>query len=306
MIKTLAIGFALLLAAGLGWIGWLAYSNGPAALDLADRLAGGGSQAHRVAADVPFGAHGVRLDIWEPATLVTPAPSRPVVVFFYGGGWHSGARADYGFAARALAAQGFLVVIPDYRQVPDVHFPAFVADSAAAVAWVQANIGRYGGDRDRIMLAGHSAGAYNAAMIALDPQWLAAAGGDVSAIRGVAGLAGPYDFLPLEPGDSADKAMGMVQPLDSTQPIRFARGDAPPLWLATGDADTTVKPRNSRNLAAAILALGGQADVRQYADMGHSDIIMALAVPFRSKGPVLDDMAAALHEMAAAPMPAPQ
>ncbi|MEY4270446.1 MAG: hypothetical protein RLZZ58_1662 [Pseudomonadota bacterium] len=299
IIKGTAIGLAVAALALLLWIGWLAYSNGPAALNLVDRLAGGGAQARRAAADVPFGDKGLRLDIWEPASLVTPSPARPVVVFFYGGGWHSGARGDYGFAARALAAQGFTVVVPDYRLVPNTVFPAYVQDSAAAVAWTQKNIGRYGGDADRIMLAGHSAGAYNAAMVALDPTWLAAAGGDVQTIRGFAGLAGPYDFLPLEPGGSADKAMGMVQPIELTQPIRFARGDAPPMWLATGTVDTTVKPKNSRNLAAAISALGGRAVLREYADLGHSDIIMALAVPFRSKAPVHNDMAAALHAMAA-------
>jgi acetyl esterase/lipase len=195
------------------------------------------------------------------------------------------------------------VVVPDYRLVPRATFPGFVEDSAAAVAWTQKNIGRHGGDPARIMLAGHSAGAYNAAMVALDPKWLKAAGGDAGAVRGVAGLAGPYDFLPLEPGGSADKAMGMVEPIEVTQPIHFARADAPQLWLASGTVDTTVKPKNSRNLAAAVTALGGEADVREYADMGHSDIIMALAVPFRSKGPVLDDMAAALREMSATPAP---
>src|SRR3546814_11985892 len=98
---------------------------------------------------------------------------------------------------------------------------------------------------------GHSVGAYNAAMLALDPKWLRAAGSDPAAVRGVAGLAGPYDFLPMEKGGSADKAMGKIRPAERTQPIAFARGDAPPLWSATGDGDTRVRPRTSQTLAAA-------------------------------------------------------
>src|SRR3546814_6404370 len=99
-------------------------------------------------------------------------------------------------------------------------------------------------------------------MLALDPQWLRAAKSDPSIIRGVAGLAGPYDFLPLEKGGRAEKAMGKVRPIERTQPIHFVRGDAPPLWLASGDEDAVVRPRNSQNLAAAIEKAGGAATLR--------------------------------------------
>ena len=126
-------------------------------------------------------------------------------------------------------------------------------------------------------------------MLALDPAWLRAAKSDPSIIRGVAGLAGPYDFLPLEKGGRGDRAMGKVKPIEKTQPIHFARGDAPPLWLATGDEDDIVRPRNSQNLAAAIERAGGSATLRIYPGMGHTGIVMALAVPFRSRGPVLDE-----------------
>ena len=115
---------------------------------------------------------------------------------------------------------------------------------------------------------GHSAGAYNAAMLALDPQWLRGAGSDPALIRGVAAMAGPYDFLPLEKGGRAEKAMGKVRPIDE---------------------DDVVRPRNSQNLAAAIEKAGGSAALRIYPGMGHTGIVMALAQPFRGKGPVLDD-----------------
>ena len=284
MIKFLLLAAVLLLLFGGGAKAVVA--GGARSLDMADRLLGRGG-ARRVMSGQPYDDGPRRLlDIWAPEAAQA-GDRLPVVVFFYGGGWDSGDREHYGFAGRALAEEGFVTVIPDYRLVPKAHWPDFLHDSAAAVAWVQAHIGAFGGDPDRIALMGHSAGAYNAAMLALDPQWLRGAGSDPAAIRGVAGLAGPYDFLPMEKGGRADKAMGKVRPAEKTQPIAFARGDAPPLWLATGDEDETVRPRNSQNLAAAIQAAGGSADLRVYPGVGHTGIVMALAAPFRAKGPVL-------------------
>lgn len=289
MIKFLIVAVILLLLFGGG--AKMVVSGGAKSLDMADKLLGSDGGARLLIGDQPYG-NGPRqtLDIWVPETAQA-SDKLPVIVFFYGGGWDSGTRENYGFAGRALAQKGFVVVIPDYRLVSKAHWPDFLEDSAKAVAWTHLHIGGLAGDPDRIALMGHSAGAYNAVMLALDPTWLRGAGSDPSIIRGVAGLAGPYDFLPMEKGGSADKAMGKVKPAERTQPIAYARGDAPPLWLATGDEDTTVRPRNSQNLAAAIEKAGGSASLRIYPDMGHTGIVMALAGPFRSKGPVLDEAA---------------
>jgi acetyl esterase/lipase len=281
------IGLIVLLFGGAAK---MLIAGGAKSLDTGDRLLGGSGGVLVVEGARYGGGARQQLDIWAPAGTASDA-GLPVVIFFYGGGWHSGARGDYGFAARALAGEGFIAVIPDYRLVPQGRWPDFLEDGAAAVAWVRANAARHGGDPDRIALAGHSAGGYIAAMLALDGKWLRAAGSDPSVIRGVATLAAPLDFLPLEKGGSADKAMGHVRPADSTQPIHFARGDAPPLWLATGDDDTVVRPRNSRNLHAAVMAAGGQAAVRRYPGMGHEGIVMALAHPFRARSSVMADMA---------------
>lgn len=284
LTKILLVALLLLLLGG--GVKWLV-AGGARSLDMADRLLGGDQGARLLIADQPYG-RGTRqyLDIWVPGGT-REGDHLPVIVFFYGGGWTSGDREHYGFAARALAQQGFVVVVPDYRLSSHAHWPAFLEDGAAAVAWTAQHIDGLGGDADRIALMGHSAGAYNAAMLALDPQWLRAEGSDPSVLRGVVGLAGPYDFLPLEKGGSADKAMGRIRPLERTQPIGFARGDAPPMWLATGDADKVVRPHNSRNLAAAIERAGGSATLRIYPGMGHSGIVMALARPFRGRAPVL-------------------
>ena len=287
LIKFLIVLVLLLLLFGSG--AKLVVAGGAKSLNMADKLLGPGDGARLLLGDQPYG-NGPRqsLDIWVPEAA-KQGDRLPVVIFFYGGGWSSGERESYGFVGRALAQKGFVVVIPDYRLAPKAHWPDFLQDSAAAVAWTHRHIGGLAGDPDRIALIGHSAGAYNAMMLALDPQWLRGANSDPSIIRGVAGLAGPYDFLPMEKGGMADKAMGKIRPLEQTQPISFARGDAPPLWLATGDEDETVRPRNSQNLAAAIERVGGSAALRLYPGMGHTGIVMALSAPFRSRGPVLGE-----------------
>ena len=66
-----------------------------------------------------------------------------------------------------------MTVLPDYRLVPEVRFPAFVQDGAAATAWVAREIGRFGGDGSRVVVSGHSAGAYIASMVSLAPTFSA-------------------------------------------------------------------------------------------------------------------------------------
>ena len=233
-----------------------------------------------------------RLDVYVPEDLTAPAP---VVVFFYGGSWRNGDRGDYLFVAEALASRGFVTVVPDYRLYPEVAFPGFLDDSAAAVGWVRDEIAGHGGDPDRIFLMGHSAGAYNAAMLALDPRYLAAAGVDRGVVRGMIGLAGPYDFLPLDTRVTR-RVFGAAADLPATQPVSYADGDAPPLLLVTGADDTTVRPRNSQSLARAVAAQGGTAALRVYPDIGHIGLVVALADGQRDRAPVLDDLAAFIAE----------
>jgi len=177
--------------------------------------------------------------------------------------------------------------------VPEVRFPAFVEDGAAAVRWVRANAGRFGGDPSRIILLGHSAGAYNAAMIALDPQFL---GPDRQAVKGLIGLAGPYDFLPLN-SPVTRAAFGAAPDAQATQPIAFASAGDPPTLLLHGGQDRTVHPRNSDKLAARLNQAGVAARVKLYPELGHVGMITALARPLRGRAPVLQDVVSFAREV---------
>lgn len=223
------------------------------------------------------------LDVYTP----DGARDAPVIVFFYGGNWQSGDRALYRFVAVALARRGIVAVVPDYRVYPQARFPEFVEDGAQAVAWVKANIGRFGGGR--IFLMGHSAGAHIAAMLALDGEWLARAGLDAKRdIAGLIGIAGPYDFLPLQ--DDTLKTIFAAGDIRSTQPISFAGAHKPPALLVTGRADTIVDPGNSTRLAARLRQNGNRVAEKTYRYVGHLGIIGAFSPVLRFVAPVLRDV----------------
>lgn len=270
---------AMLLA--LGW-SQLTIFNAAIPHDTASEL---------LADNVNYGTHARHsLDVYGPvASKSAGNKTLPTLVFFYGGSWNSGSKEDYAFVGRALAAQGFITVIADYRIVPEVRFPRFVEDAALAVAWVTESIARYGGDQDRLFLAGHSAGAHIAMMLALDGNFLAARGLPGNTIKGVAGLSGPYDFLPLTRA-SSQAAFSHVKNLETTQPIHFVTASAPPVFLATGEQDDLVKPRNTRALAQSLKVVDVPLELHFYSNVDHAGTLLSLSRPFRSTAPVLGQM----------------
>jgi acetyl esterase/lipase len=244
----------------------------------------------RLVADLAYGDNPrQKLDLYLPLKGDGP---KPVVLFFYGGNWDSGSKADYLFLGEALASRGFVVAIADYRIYPEVKYPDFLEDGAAAARWTLAHIAQYGGDPARVSLMGHSAGAYNAMMLALDPEWL---GPERARIRRVVGLAGPYDFLPLT-DPTLQIIFGTANDLTRTQPIQYADGTAPPSLLVTGRLDTVVSPGNVTRLAARLTEKGAKVEIERYAFLGHITLIGSFARPLRWVTPVLDDVAGFLAE----------
>lgn len=223
-----------------------------------------------------------RLDLYQP---LNPVPGRmpPLVVFFYGGNWRSGDRGDYRFVGEALASGGAVVVIPDYRLVPAVHYPEFLEDNARAMAWVFDNIPQLGGDPDNIYIMGHSAGAYNAAMLALDPRWL---GARRERLKGFIGIAGPYDFLPIVNPDT-QRAFNWPRTPVTSQPVFHAGNKAPRTLLLAGARDTLVDPqRNTVGLGQRLVAAGADVTVKVFDKLSHASIIGAMGKPLRFLAPV--------------------
>ncbi len=233
-----------------------------------------------VTRDAPYGKGPRRmLDVYRP----TGGGGRPVIVWFYGGSWQTGRRQDYRFVAAALARAGCVVAVPDYRLAPDIAYPDFIADGAAAVAFARRHAVAWGGDPARVFAVGHSAGAYIAAMLALDPAW-----GQRATLAGAVGIAGPYDFLPIRDAD-IQAVFAPAADLRATQPIGYADGANAPLLLLHGEADRTCYPRNSLALAARVRAAGGYAMTHSYPHIGHIGIVLGFLPWLRWLSPVLAD-----------------
>ena len=244
--------------------------------------------ALRTSAAVPYGTNPRhKLDIYTPEK---GAASAPVVVFFMGGNWVKGEREDFAFVGRALASRGYVVVIPDYRLYPEVKYPDFLDDSAQAVAWTAREIASFGGDPKRLYVMGHSAGAYNAAMVALQPGYLAKHGMKASGLRGWIGMAGPYDFMPIENTTTRPVFHFPDTPTDS-QPIVHVSKDSPRTLLIAANKDDLVNPvRNTGGLANKLRANNVFVKEIYYDRVNHVTLVGSLAAPLRAMAPTLDDI----------------
>lgn len=242
------------------------------------------SRGYQLATNLVYDpARNLRLDVYSPKDI----SNAPVVVFFFGGRWSFGSKDEYKFVGEALASRGFVAVLPNYRLYPEVRFPAFVEDAAKSVVWVHDNIGTYGGGKDKIFVMGHSAGAHLAAMLAVKKDFLDRAGGSRDWLRGMIGLAGPYDFLPIEDPELRD-VFAPPEKFEQSQPILYTEGDNPPMLLLHGEDDETVWVKNTRNFAAAITKAGGPVETVIYPKMSHHMIVASLAKPLRGQTDVID------------------
>jgi acetyl esterase/lipase len=228
-----------------------------------------------------------KLDVYVPRH---PLKGAPVVVFFYGGSWNSGNRGDYTFVGEALASRGIVAVLADYRLYPQVRYPLFLEDGARAVAWTKAHISEYSGNPQRLYLMGHSSGAYNASMLALDTNLLGAVGMSPKDLSGWIGLAGPYDFLPIENPDVRPVFFWPDSPAQS-QPINHVSRGAPPALLIAASKDNLVNPkRNTGGLASKLREASVPVQDLYYSRPSHITLVATLSRPLRRLAPVLDQV----------------
>jgi acetyl esterase/lipase len=238
---------------------------------------------YQVKRDIAYGEDTrARFDLYVPDGLSAPAP---VLLFFYGGSWQSGSKNIYRAFGQAFASAGIIAAVADYRLYPHVRYPDFIHDGARAFRFLRQTVASHGGDPARIFLSGHSAGAYIAAMLACEPSYLQS---DAAHIRGVIGVAGPYDFLPLYDPVLIDIFGGAR--VMATQPIKHARNTVPPMLLAHGTADRTVGAGNSRRMAQRLREAGNNVELIEYKGVSHLGIILSLAHGFRRGTTLRDDM----------------
>jgi len=252
-----------------------------------------GSDSYRLTPGIAYGPlPRQKLDVYTPAAAA-PAAGWPVVVFFYGGSWRSGERAEYKFVAEALASRGVLTIVADYRLYPEVRYPRFLEDSAAALSYGLEHAGALGGDPHRVFVMGHSAGGYNAAMLALDPRWLGTTRHAPGELAGWIGLAGAYEFLPLGPESPARPVFFHPDYPPGTQAIDYATAGSPKAFLAAPVTDKVVSPqRSTLAMAARLRAAGVPVELKMYEGVTHALLAGAFARPLRGLAPVLDDVTA--------------
>jgi len=238
--------------------------------------------------DLAYGSEPLqKLDLYLPTD--TNGKQFDVIVFLYGGRWTYGTKEDYRFIGATFAARGFLVVIPDYRKYPHVRFPAFVQDSAKALAWVYDHIAEWQGNLARIHLMGHSAGAHIGALVTAAPYYLADEGKDRSlVIHDFVGLAGPYAFTPDEP--DLEDMFGPPNNYPNMQVTTFIDGTQPPMLLLYGDKDTAVKPANLEKLDQRITERGGCVRSIIYRGVDHTDLLGGLTWWNPQQVSVIDDI----------------
>lgn len=228
------------------------------------------------------------LDIYRPPDGV--AQHAAIIVFLYGGSWSRGSKENYAFVGHALAARGFTTTIPNYRLYPEVQFPDFVADAAAAFVFVEKSLARGCAQRRPVILAGHSAGAHMAALLALDRSYIQRADPDAAAPAAFIGLAGPYTFQPTTWPSTKDAFASVAATPDLPRPITHVAPGAPPALLLHGGSDSIVALKNTRELTASLRAAGSTVETAEYPGIGHLGIVTAIAAPLRWRAPVLDAM----------------
>jgi acetyl esterase/lipase len=241
---------------------------------------------HRRLRDLAYGPReSHRLDLYIPRRFVHPAP---IVLFIYGGNWQMGSKKLYPFLAHTFTAAGYLVAIPDYRKYPEVRFPEFMHDIAAATAWLKQHVPQYGGNPAQLSLMGHSAGAQMALLLACDNRYLAAEGIHKCQLASVSGIAGPYAFTPCE--DVYGDIFGLPPHCEPMHAHRHLDGSEPPTLLLHGRRDHLVPVANSRKLYREMRRAGSSVEIKLYDRMGHLDILARASRKLGREGIVARDL----------------
>ena len=197
-----------------------------------------------------------RLDLYVPAG----SAAAPVIFSIHGGALTQGDRSEEVFVGRRFAAAGYVTAVISYRLSPQVSHPGHIQDVAAAFAWVKRNIRQYGGDPDRIIVIGHSAGAYLGMLLATDSRYLAAHELSPHDIKGIVPVSG--FFWVEKPGVAPDRPKDVWGPDPKiwveASPVRYLRADLSPVLLIYTDGDEQWRQKQNLDMAAALRSAGNK------------------------------------------------
>jgi len=197
-----------------------------------------------------------RLDLYIPQG----AKNAPVIFSLHGGALSIGDRSEEAFVGQRFAAAGYLTVVTSYRLSPQVSHPAHVQDAAAAFAWVKRNIRQHGGDPERIIVIGHSAGAYLGMLLVTDARYLAAHGLSPNDIKGIVPVSA--FFWVDRPGVAPDRPTYVWganrQAWIDASPSRYLRSGLPPVLLIDTDGDEAWRQQQNVEMAAALRSAGNR------------------------------------------------
>lgn len=232
------------------------------------------------------------LDLYIPTSNVNPCVPLPVVLFFYGGGWLVGDKADVAPYVDSLLARGFAVASANYRYSYQAIFPAQIHDCKGAIRWLKANAATYNLDSTRIAVFGDSAGGHLAALVGTSadvPALEGEIGGNLrqtSAVQIAATFAGPTDLIAFTQNDphsnSAAALFGapnwfslnlndpqLVALMQSADPATHASINDPPFHIVHGANDTVVPPSQAQHLHDALVAVGATSTLYMLTGVGH-------------------------------------
>jgi arylformamidase len=242
------------------------------------------AQAVRVTRDIDYVPSAEYADGKDRLDLYAPegAKNAPVVVSIHGGLLRQGDRSEEIYVGQRFAAAGFVTAIISYRLSPVVIHPAHAEDAARAVAWIKQNITRHGGDPSQLFVIGHSAGAYLAALIALDSRYLAAhrlAPTDLRAVVPVSAF-----FYVEREGVAPDRPKDVwgTDPAvwKQASPAAYVRGDAPPMLVLYADGDEPWRRQQQVDFVKELRAAGARAvDLRMIEARSHMSIWWKLKEP---------------------------
>jgi arylformamidase len=240
--------------------------------------------------DVSYGEKASeKLDIFKPTTS-RPAP---IHVHIHGGGWRMLTKEHASFPAPVFVAMGACFVAIDHGSAKDTPLDEIVGQVRAAVAWVYKNADRFGGDRDTLLISGHSSGAHLAAMV-LAQGWRAQSGLPADAIKGAVLASGSYDLEPVRLSARNDYLHLDVGGALRNSPIRHIPSDGPSICVAWGDGELEEFKRQGSAFAKAWELAGNDCETILCAGRNHFDMSNEFCI---RDGPIIK---AALRQMALA------